>query len=74
VNVDRYLEKAFIEVVEADKQQDESWVERAKEEMKRLQIKNSAQFLFKLRYPSETLIRLNEGLIHALRDAGFGFL
>jgi len=73
-NVDRYLEKAFIEVVEADKQQDESWVERVKKEMERLEIKNSAQFLFKLRYPSETLIKLNEGLIQALRDAGFGFL
>lgn len=73
-NIDRYLEKAFMEVVEADKQQDESWVDRAKEEMKRLEIKNSAQFLFKLRYPSETLINLNEDLIHALRDGGFGFL
>jgi nitroreductase len=73
-NVDRYLEKAFIEVVEADKQQEESWVERAKEEMKRLEIKNSAEFLFKLRYPSERMVNLNEGLIQAIRGAGFGFL
>jgi nitroreductase len=72
-NVDRYLEKAYIEVVEADKQQDQSWVEQVKEEMKKLEIRNNAQFLFKLRYPSEAMVKMNEGQIRSFKNAGFDF-
>ena len=72
-NLDRYLEKAHIEVVEADKQQDQSWVELVKEEMKKLEIRNNAQFLFKLRYPSEAMVKMNEGQIRSLKNAGFDF-
>ena len=70
-NVDRYLERAYIEVVEADKQQDQSWVESVKGEIRKLEIKNNAQFLFKLRYPSEAMVKMNEGQIRSFKNAGF---
>lgn len=73
-NVEKYLEKAFIEAVEADKQQSQSWVERVKEKMKKLEIRNNAQFLFKLRYPPEVMAKMNENLISALKNAGFDFI
>lgn len=41
--------------------------------MKKLNIKNNAQFLFEFRYPSETMIRMNRSLIGALKNAGFDF-
>lgn len=70
---EKYLEKAFIEVLEADKQDDQNWTARVKEEMKRLAIKNNAQFLFKVRYPSERMVRMNEGYIRSWKKAGFDF-
>ena len=73
-NVNKFLEKAFIEVVEADKQHDKSWVEQAREEMKKLEIKNNAEFLFKVRYPSGAMIKLNETIINSIKNAGFNFL
>lgn len=72
-NANRYLEKAYIEVVEADKLHDKNWVEQAKKEMKKLEIKNNAQFLFKVRYPSEAMIKLNETIINSIKNAGFNF-
>ena len=48
-------------------------VERIKEEMKRLEIKNNAQFLFKLRYPSDAMVKLNENLFSSFKNAGFEF-
>ena len=45
-NVEKYLERAFVEVVEADKQGDGDWVGWAREKMDELNIRNSAQFLF----------------------------
>lgn len=72
-NANRYFEKAYIEVVEADKQQEQSWIEQAKKEMKKLEIKNNAEFLFKLRYPSEVMIKLNETIIISIKNAGFNF-
>ncbi len=72
-NVERYFQRAFVEVVEADKQQNEGWMDSFKKEMKKLNIKNNAQFLFKLRYPSDAMIRMNESLIRAFKNAGFDF-
>jgi len=72
-NANRYLEKAFVEAIEADKQQNQNWVELVKGKMKRLEIRNNAQFLFKLRYPSEAMIKMNKDLICALKNAGFDF-
>ncbi len=70
-NLDNYLERAYIEAVEADKQQGDSWVATVKKDMKKLGIKNNAQFLFKIRYPAETMIKLNENLVDAFKNAGF---
>jgi len=72
-NVEKYLEKAYIEVVEADKQQGEQWMELVKEEMQKLEIRNNAQFLFKLRYPAQAMVGLNEKIADALKNAGFDF-
>jgi len=72
-NVEKYFQRAFVEAVEADKQKNQNWVDSFKEEMKRLNIKNNAQFLFKLRYPSEEMIKMNQSLIGALKNAGFDF-
>ena len=69
-----YLEKAYLEVVEADKQEDGNWTGMALEQMKRLEIQNNAQFLFKLRYPADLMVQLNQLLISSLQRAGFDVL
>ncbi|MGQ9638572.1 MAG: hypothetical protein ACUVT6_12405, partial [Thermodesulfobacteriota bacterium] len=42
-NVEKYLERTFVEVLEAKKLDKSTYLERIKEEMKRLEIKNNAQ-------------------------------
>jgi nitroreductase len=69
--VEKYLERAFVEALEQDKQAGSNYVERVKEEMKRLDIRNNAQFLFKVRYPSEVMVQMNRNLIQSFRNAGF---
>ncbi|KPJ59776.1 MAG: hypothetical protein AMJ46_09800 [Latescibacteria bacterium DG_63] len=71
--MENYFERTFVEAVEADKQQSERWVETVKEEMKRLEIKSNAEFLFKLRYPAEDMVKMNEGLFRSFKNAGFDF-
>jgi len=68
-----YLKRAFIEVVEADKQQEECWVAEAREAMKKLEIRSNAQFLFELRYPQDQMVALNREILESLREAGFDF-
>lgn len=70
-NVDKYLEKAYIEVIEANKQYKHRWIKLVKKRMKTLEIKNHAQFLFKLRYPSKAMVELNEKQIQEFKNAGF---
>lgn len=74
-NLENYLHRTYIEAVEAEKQQKPEWadIESIRKEMKKLNIKNNAQFLFKLRYPSEEMIKLNATLIGAFKNAGFDF-
>ena len=72
-SVDAYLERAYIEVVEADRQQDLGWVEDAKERMEKLGIKSNAEFLFNLRYPQRMMVGMNSRLIASLKKAGFDF-
>ena len=69
-----YLERAFIEVVEADRQEDGNWIGMALEQMKRLEIQNNAQFLFKLRYPADRMVQMNQPLISSFQRAGFEVL
>jgi FMN reductase [NAD(P)H] len=71
-DLDRYLERAFIEAVERDRQeQGEGWVDHVKERMKKLEIKSNAEFLFNLRYPADLMVGLNEEMVEAFKDAGF---
>lgn len=69
-----YLKRAFIEVVEADKQQEERWVAEAREAMRKLEIRSNAQFLFELRYPQDQMVALNREILDSLREAGFDCL
>lgn len=68
-----YFKKAYIEVLEAEKQGNDAIVSLASEKMKKLNIANNAQFLFKLRYPSEVMVKLNEGVFEAFSSAGYDF-
>jgi len=72
-DVDTYLKRAYIEVVEADRQSDMGRVDNAKERMKKLDIKSNAEFLFNLRYPQRLMVGMNSGLFASLRKAGFDF-
>ncbi|MGD8717353.1 MAG: nitroreductase family protein [Candidatus Zixiibacteriota bacterium] len=70
-NVEKYFERVFVEAVEADKQETPAWVEKYRERMSTLGIKNNAEFLFKLRYPSDMMVELNAEEIETWRKAGF---
>jgi nitroreductase len=73
VKAEEYLEKAFIETIEADKQGGDGWTAWAVEEMTRLEIRNNAQFLFRLRYPADVMVKMNKELIASFKRAGFDF-
>jgi FMN reductase [NAD(P)H] len=68
-----YFEKAYIEAIEAEKQGVKDWASSAAEEMKRLEISNNAQFLFKIRYPADVMVELNKRLLDSFENAGFAF-
>ena len=70
---EKYFMKAYIEVIESSKQQGDRWIKLAKKRLKRLGIKNHAQFLFKLRYPAEAMVSMNKELIRSFRNAGYDF-
>jgi nitroreductase len=70
-NVERYFERAFVEVVEADRQEGSSRVAEYRERMKELAIKNNAEFLFKLRYPSDRMVGYKTEEIETFKKAGF---
>lgn len=70
-NLEKYLERIFIEALEAEKLDASSYMERVKKEMKRLDIQNNAQFLFKVRYPTKVMVRMNRRLKESFKNAGF---
>jgi nitroreductase len=72
-DVDTYLDRAYIEAVERDRQDGPGWVEDVKKRMKKLDIKSNAEFLFNIRYPQRIMVGMNSRLIGALRKAGFDF-
>jgi len=72
-DVDTYLDRAYIEAVERDRQDGPGWVEDVKKRMKKLDIKSNAEFLFNLRYPQRMMVGMNSRLIASLRKAGFDF-
>lgn len=68
-----FFKKAYIEVLEAEKQGNDAIVALASEKMKKLNIANNAQFLFKLRYPADVMVKLNEKIFEAFALAGYDF-
>ena len=70
-NVEKYLERTFVEALEADKQETSAYLDRVKKEMKRLDIQNNAQFLFKVRYPTKVMVRMNQRIKQSFKNAGF---
>jgi len=72
-DVEACLEKAYIEVLEANKQGSGNWLKLVKKRIKSLNIQNHAQFLFKLRYPTEAMVKQTELLFQQMRNAGFEF-
>ncbi len=70
-NLEKYLERIFIEALEAEKLDTSSYMERVKKEMKRLDIQNNAQFLFKVRYPTKVMVRMNQRFKESFKNAGF---
>ena len=71
---EKYFMKAYIEVIEAAKQEGDRWLKLAKRRMKKLGIKNHAQFLFNLRYPTEAMVSMNKDQIQSFKRAGFNFI
>ena len=74
-NVKKYLERIYVEAVEANKQEKPDWadLESVKKELTKLNIRNNAQFLFRYKYPTEEMVKMNEALIRSFRNAGFEF-
>ena len=72
-DVDAYLSRAYVEVIEADAQSDTEWAESARRRMKKLEIRSNAGFLFNLRYPQRMMMRMNSRLLAELAKAGFEF-
>ena len=72
-DVDAYLKKAYIEVLEANKQESGNWLKLVKKRIKSLNIQNHAQFLFNLRYPTEAMVKQNEPIFQQMKNAGFKF-
>jgi len=70
-DMEKYLERAFIEALEAGKQEENKFLERVKKEMKRLDIQNNAQFLFQVRYPTKVMVRMNQRIKESIKNAGF---
>jgi nitroreductase len=70
-NVENYLERAYVEALEADQQEDPGLLERVKREMKQLDIQNNAQFLFGVRYPAKVMVRMNRRIAESMKNAGF---
>ncbi len=73
-DIDDFLKKNYIESIEYDRQLDTSFVERVKERIQKFGIKNPAQFLFNLRYPSDAMVALNKKQLRQLNSAGFEFI
>jgi FMN reductase [NAD(P)H] len=72
-DIDAYLRRAYVEVVEADRQSDLGWTDSAKSRFEKLQVKSNAEFLFNLRYPQRMMRGMNSRLAAAFKSAGFDF-
>lgn len=74
-NLKKHFEKIYVEASEAEKQEKPEWAdpEKVRTRLKKLGIKSNAEFMFKFRYPSKMMIRMNRSLVQAFKNAGFDF-
>jgi FMN reductase [NAD(P)H] len=74
-NLKKHFDKIYVEALEAEKQEKPEWADPDKvmARLKKLGIKSNAEFMFKFRYPSKMMIRMNKSLVQAFRNAGFDF-
>ena len=74
-NLKKHFEKIYVEALEAEKQEKPEWAdpEKVKARLRKLGIKSNAEFMFKFRYPSKMMIRMNRSLVQAFKNAGFDF-
>jgi FMN reductase [NAD(P)H] len=72
-NLDEYIQKVYVEAIEYDKQENSNMIKIVKERMEKFGIKNHAQFLFNLRYPSKAMVAINKKMFREFKDAGFEF-
>jgi nitroreductase len=68
-----YFERTYQEIREIEDQEKPGSIEQVRRIVARLEIANSAQFLFKFRYPGSRMKLLNQPLWDALQGAGFRF-
>jgi len=67
----RYFARVLVEAVEADEQGERGWLERSRERMTKLAVKNNAEFIFKLRYPADLMVESSAEAIDTFKNAGF---
>ena len=73
-NIDEFLQKAYVEAIEYDKQLEANMVNMLKERIDKFKIKNPAQILFDLRYPAKAMVAMNRKLFREFKEAGFEFI
>ena len=49
------------------------FVDYVKEQLEKLEIKSNAEFLFKLRYPADAMVEINDEILESWKNAGFDF-
>jgi nitroreductase len=67
---EKYIEEAYADVV-AYQKEDRTFLEQIMKEIKQLDIRNNAQFLFKFQYPSHVMSQMNHELLQSFKNAGF---
>ena len=67
----QYFGRVLVEAVEADGQGDGGWLERSRERMTKLAVKNNAEFVFKIRYRADLMVEFNAEAISTFKNAGF---
>ena len=70
-NSQRYFARVLVEAVEAANQGELGWLERSRERMTKLAVKNNAEFVFKIRYPANLMVEFNAEAIDGFKNAGF---
>jgi FMN reductase [NAD(P)H] len=70
-NARRYFARVLVEAVEAADQGEGGWLERSRERMTKLAVKNNAEFIFKIRYPANLMVESGAEAFDTFKNAGF---